>query len=641
MDEATAMAGFYKERMEKFEGKLLLQQREINRIGNLRLLVFLAGLGSAVGFWLADVFVAAWIGGLLGLGVFVWLVLRHDRLFNAHRRTEVQRDINLEALLRVTDKWHDLADDGMAYAKAEHPFSGDLDLFGPGSVFQWCNTAVTPAGREQFAHWLSEPEPDPAVILARQEAVRELAPRLDWRQDLQTESRLHKGEFCAADALSKWAEDSATTAASDENPGLLLRLMPILVWLLPCLALLTGVLPSLIPGFHYAPLVLALLLEVLLLVWRFKARTKVLRDAEHAASDIRVHQQMLERLESASMNASVLQGMKNRLKDRRGHSASEQAKRLARIIDGLGNRNHQLYIVIDILFLLDWHFLFAIQRWKTESAANLADWVAVNGELEALCTLAGIAHAHPDWVMPEAVSPGEINQAQRVQRETAYPERKIPADCRFRADELGHPLLKAPCVTNSVTFCNGESIHLITGSNMSGKSTLLRTIGVNLVLAMAGAPVYADHFRFSPCRLYTCMRTRDDIEQGISSFYAELLRIKTLVQAVEAGETVFCFLDEIFKGTNSTDRHTGAQALIRWLVGQDRRERPVLGLISTHDLELGSLEESCTGVRNLHFQENYEDGRLHFDYLLKPGVSTTRNALWLMKLAGLPTDEQG
>ncbi len=618
-------AQMYRERMEKHESMLVQHLKDINRIGNWRLLVFLAGAGWAVGFGLIHLPLVAWIGGAFWLGLFVWLVLWHDRLFRTRRQTEVRRDINREAWQRLTDKWHEIPDDGRAYIHAAHPYSEDLDLFGSGSLFQWSNASVTPGGRNCLVKWLTEPEQNPDIIAARQDAVKELAPMLDWRQDLQTEARLHEGEFCEADALAKWASAENGTGKSSRNPFMLL--MPVLSFMLPLSTIVMGVIPTFDSEFSYASFALLLLVETLFLVWRFKPRTEALHQAEHAAADIRVHQQILQRLETAPVHSQLLIDMKNRLKDGHRRSASDQAKRLARIVDGLGNRRHQLYIVIDILFQLDWHFYFAISRWKAESAPHLADWAKVNGELEAICSLAGIMHAHPEWVMPVIVP--KAAGLEKILSETSV---------RFKASDIGHPLLKAPCVTNPVTFRSDDAIHLITGSNMSGKSTLLRTVGLNLVLAMAGAPVFASSFVFSPCRLYTCMRTRDDIEQGISSFYAELLRIKTLVRAVEVGESVFCFLDEIFKGTNSADRHAGAQALINWLVAQDVPGKPVLGLISTHDLELGTLADTYPGVMNEHFQEYYEEGSLRFDYKLRPGVSTTRNALWLMKLAGLPTD---
>ena len=643
--EKQSPAHLYQERMERYESMLADHLKGINRIGNWRLFVFLAGAGWADGFGLLHRPLLAWIGGALWLALFVWLVLVHDRLYRARRQTAIRRDINREGWQRLTDQWHDIADDGHTHVNAEHPYSEDLDLFGSGSLFQWSNAAVTPGGRNCLVKWLTEPEQNPRIIAARQEAVRELAPMLEWRQDLQTEARLHEGEFCEADALAKWA--NAGVYAGQGVQGLLFHLMRVLSWMLPFATLVMGAMPTFDSEFRYSPFILLLLLETMLLIWRFKPRTEALHQAERAAADIRVHQQILERLESMPFQSVMLREMKERLKDGHKHSASGQARRLARIVDGLGNRRHQLYIVIDILFLLDWHFYFAIDRWKAESAAHLADWVAVNGELEALCSLAGIGHAHPDWVMPIILPAGTghngTDQAGTDQPGTGpagTDQEKSDAAklVRFRASDLGHPLLKTPCVTNPVVFHTPESVHLITGSNMSGKSTLLRTIGLNLVLAMAGAPVFASAFAFSPCHLYTCMRTRDDIEHGISSFYAELLRIKTLVRAVEAGESVFCFLDEIFKGTNSADRHVGAQALINWLVARDAPDKSVLGLISTHDLELGVLADTSPGVRNEHFQEYYEEGALRFDYKLRPGVSTTRNALWLMKLAGLPTD---
>jgi len=200
---------------------------------------------------------------------------------------------------------------------------------------------------------------------------------------------------------------------------------------------------------------------------------------------------------------------------------------------------------------------------------------------------------------------------------------------------MGHPLLINTCVANSLKFEPPENILLITGSNMSGKSTLLRTVGINLVLAYAGGNVCAKTFKCSIMDIYTCMRVNDDLEKNISSFYAELLRIKMIVNAVEEGQTVFFLLDEIFKGTNSIDRHTGAKALIMKL-----SKAKVLGLVSTHDLELGDLEKESNKVKNYHFQESYKDNEIYFDYKLRPGVSTTRNAAFLMKMAGIEFSEE-
>ena len=613
-------ANYFRERTGRLENETKRLNLRIAQVANLRLAAFVAGAGCAVGFGMAGWPLAAWSGSLLCLACFGVLVAVHERLHRARSRTAALCEINREAWKRLTDSWHDIADDGASHTDPAHACSGDLDLFGPGSLYQWCSTAETPAGRKALATLLAEPARTPEVIRRRQEAVRELAGQRDWRQDLQADARLHQGAFCEATDLENWATQTAPIRL-DGLPGTLLHTA---VWSLPLLTLLSASLTLLMPTFPRTPLLICLLAETLLIAWRFRARNQALQACERAAADVRVHQRLLGRLEALPVRAGLLAALKDRLKDGHGRTASAQTKRLAGIVDAIGNRHHQLFVIVNILFQLDWHFLFAAEAWRRESGIHLPDWVAVNGELEAICSMAAIADSHPDWVMPDPTLPEAVCADMGV--------------VRFQASAVGHPLLKSPCVTNTIEWTGDVAVHLITGSNMSGKSTLLRTVGVNLVLAMAGAPVFAEAFRFTPCRVFTCMRIRDDIEQGISSFYAELVRIRALIEAVSAGERVFFLLDELFKGTNSVDRHAGAEALVRWLVAQDRPDRPVLGLISTHDLELGSLETTCTGVRNEHFQEHYDEGNLRFDYLLRPGVSTTRNARWLMRLAGLPLE---
>ena len=269
--------------------------------------------------------------------------------------------------------------------------------------------------------------------------------------------------------------------------------------------------------------------------------------------------------------------------------------------------------------------MIALEKWKQQSGQAMGDWFDALGEMEALASLAVIRFDHPDWVMPTIY---DINDS-----EANEPEQSKPI---FEAAGLGHPLLhKEKRRRNDLTFNHQVKVLLITGSNMSGKSTLLRTAGINLVLAYAGAPVCAHSFRASFMSINTCMRVSDNLGENISSFYAELLRIKRIVQEAETGKRVFFLLDEVFKGTNSLDRHTGARVLIKKL-----SQTNSLGLVSTHDLELCDLAQENKRVANYHFQEYYQEGKIYFDYKLRPGPSTTRNALFLMQLAGIEVDKE-
>jgi DNA mismatch repair ATPase MutS len=294
------------------------------------------------------------------------------------------------------------------------------------------------------------------------------------------------------------------------------------------------------------------------------------------------------------------------------------------IVEAISNRHNAFYFIFNILFLLDYQWMFALEKWKEKSGRHLEAWLNVLGESEALSSLAVIQHDHPQWAAPELSCGKSPVKGMALNR-------TMPV---FAAEKMGHPLLGNSCVPNDLVFKRPENILLVTGSNMSGKSTLLRTAGINLVLAFAGTTVCAEKFSCSLMDIHTCMRVSDDLEKNISSFYAELLRIKMIVQAVEEERPVFFLLDEIFKGTNSVDRHAGAKALIKKF-----SQEKILGMISTHDLELGDLERESPKVKNYHFQEYYVNDRICFDYKLRPGVSKTRNAAFLIKMAGIEIEK--
>ena len=342
-----------------------------------------------------------------------------------------------------------------------------------------------------------------------------------------------------------------------------------------------------------------------------KPRNHTLDTISKYSKDIKVYGGMLEVFEKEGFKSPYMKKLLGLLVNRKGSTSYLQIKKLDKINESVANRSYILYILFDIIFLLDYQFMFSLERWREESGKHLKVWFDTIGEVEALSSLSLIRYDNPDWCFPSI-------------EDTA---------CTFLAESMGHPLLGNSCVVNNLRFPLPSKILLITGSNMSGKSTFLRTAGVNLVLAYAGAPVYAKKFSCSIMDIYTSMRIKDDLEKNISSFYAELLRIKSVVEAVHKGRPIFFLLDEIFKGTNSIDRHTGGKILINKLSAEK-----VLGLVSTHDLELGELEEENSKVKNYHFQEHYKNNEIFFDYRLYPGVSTTRNAIFLMKMAGIDFD---
>jgi DNA mismatch repair ATPase MutS len=323
---------------------------------------------------------------------------------------------------------------------------------------------------------------------------------------------------------------------------------------------------------------------------------------------------MLKKFEKRNFDSPYINDLKRKIQNSNGLPAYKQLEKLHKLTDSIKNRHNAIYIVLNLLFLRDYSRMFKLQSWKSAYGHKLQDWFETLGELEALSSLSIIVHDNPDWTTP-IITKDEKNL--------------------YTAKDIGHPLLGKSCVKNDISIKPPLRCLLITGSNMSGKSTYLRTSGLNLVLAYAGTTVKATSFHASLMDVHTCMRVSDNLEKGISSFYAEILRIKTIVEKVKSNESVFFLLDEIFKGTNSMDRHTGAKALIKNTISNS-----AIGLVSTHDLELAELEDGDSRVRNYHFEEYYKNNEIAFDYKLLDGVSKKRNAIFLMKMAGIDFESQ-
>jgi DNA mismatch repair ATPase MutS len=441
-------------------------------------------------------------------------------------------------------------------------------------------------------------------INERQKAINELSKELDWRQKFNAEGMLIK-EYCVnPEELFIWGKE--------ENKLYRNKAVIILSYILPIITIILIILPFINPAVPYQIRLVAISIQIIILVPGNDKRNLALNTIYKYKDSIKVYEKMLQCIVNKEFKSNQLNNLKNNINQLTKYGAIDGINELIRTADMLSDRKNLFYIVIDILFLWDYHCMFRLERWRNLYGTKLKIWLDTIAEFEVLCSLSNIAYDNEEWVYPE------IRDNEGM----------------LSAKELGHPLLGENKVCNNINMTKPVSVLLITGSNMSGKSTFLRTIGINLVLAYCGAPVCAKNFKCSIMDIYTCMRIRDDLEQSISSFYAEILRIKTIVEATKANKKVFFLLDEIFKGTNSVDRHIGAKVLIKQI-----GDAGASGLVSTHDLELGELEKEYTKVKNYHFQEYYEDNELRFDYKLRQGVSTTRNALYIIKMAGIELKE--
>ena len=525
---------------------------------------------------------------------FVVLVLWHERVIDKQRVADKTARIYDRGLARVEDRWAGAGATGERFRVPDHVFADDLDLFGHSSLFQLLSTARTPIGEATLALWLLEPAAA-HEILERQAAVRELSGNLDLREDLAV---------CGADiavpkdttALLAWAERPPFAVAAA------LRLAAFTCMLLAIgatvLALETGI---------WTPLIAVVGVEAAI-AWRWRQRIEAIVDpVSGAAGDLALVAELLARLEREEFQSARMKSLAAGL-ERAGRPPSRSLKKLKTLVNWADSRHNMLVRFLDVPLLYSLQVGFAVERWRQEHGRAVRNWLQALGEIEALQSLAAYSYEHPDDPFPEIV------------------ERELPL---FAGEELGHALLPAKsCVRNSIALGDATQVLLISGSNMSGKSTFLRTIGINAVLAQAGAPVRARSLRMTGLRLGAAIRVTDSLQAGRSGFYAEITRLRQIMDLTAADRCVLFLADEMLHGTNSHDRKIGAEGLIRALVG-----RGAIGVVTTHDLALTAVADAR--VHNVHFQDELRDGRMIFDYRLHEGVVTKSNALELMRSVGL------
>ncbi|OON68141.1 hypothetical protein B0919_15165 [Hymenobacter sp. CRA2] len=570
-------------------------------IGWLRVAVFLAGAGGA--WWLfrhdQNLPGLAW---LVGCYVVFLVVMRwHGRVGYQLRQRQLLRLINEEELERLAGKLNGL-DAGERYQDPAHPYTADLDVFGAHSLFQLVSRSTSRLGQDRLAGWLQAPA-DLPTLHARQQAVAELAPDVAWRQHWQARAR----------QFPKQSDDPRPFLAWMHEPDFYQGRG----WVLAALVVLPPV--ALVGiGLWLTGWSGWLALVPLLLMYGLNYRFRQERDAVFERcmdmyDVLRAYRDQLRHLEARPCETPRLAELRAQLLAR-GLPASAYVALLARIAQNFSLRWSTLAgFFANNLLLWDFFWMWRLERWRRQLGGQLEPWLEVVAEVEALSSLAATQYAQPKWAVPVLAD----------------------APLTFVAEELAHPLIfNAGRVANDFATEGAGRTGLVTGSNMSGKTTFLRTVGVNAVLALAGGPVCAQALRIGPMQLFTAMRTQDNLAESTSSFYAELKRLRQLLDLTEVGQPVFFLLDEILKGTNSRDRHDGARGLIRQL-----HRRPASGLVSTHDLELGDLAQELAGfLTNYSFNSDIVGDEIRFDYRLTPGLCREFNASKLMQLMGIGTD---
>ncbi len=607
-------ASAYRRLEAEHERKSLETQRRDDRLTRLRGATFVGFLACAVLFDFATdtgEALAAAVAAALVIA-FVVLVRLHGRVRESARWHALHRGLAVEGLLRLDRAWgrlEELADEfgarTPAPVTASHPYARDLHVFGRASLASLSGPVTTTHGRRTLDAWLSNLAPS-AEVRARQGAVRELASRLDFRHEMAARGRAGgKAPHGDVTELVEWAERPPWLAHR--------RALQLASWCLPLALLVLAM--SQMTGLTGGPWWLIPLVLQLAVLKRVRAR--ILADfkrAQGAAPALSRHAGQLRLISETELTDARLAALRARVGG--DEPAHERFARLVRVVEMAESRRNPVYQAGAFLALLDVHVHRALERWKAHSGKQLRGWLDAIGEIEALSALATLAHDHPDWAFP-----------------------RHHDELRVDAVGLGHPLLPPDrCVRNDVRLGPPGTCLLVTGSNMAGKSTLIRALGANVVLASAGAPVCAAELRLPDVSLQTSMSVQDSLEAGVSRFMAELLALKRVVDAApsrgESAPLVLYLIDEMLQGTNSEERRVAARTVLRRLL-----ESNAIGAITTHDLELAAAPDLLERTHPWHFRESAVGGegepRLEFDYVLRPGLATTRNALELFEMVGL------
>jgi hypothetical protein len=572
------------------------QAQQFRRIGNVRLGTGIAGVIMAFFVFGETVLSPWWLA--IPAALFSVLVVIHARVVERLERARRAVGFYQRGLARLENQWIGTGETGERFRNPSHVYEEDLDIFGKGSLFELLCTVRTRAGEDTLAGWLLAPASREEAGL-RQQAIAELRSRLDLREDLAVLGDAIRSGI-DPEVAARWGQAPLVNFPAGA----------------PLIA--AGLATAVVVSFSLymasvltrTPFLAALLLT---LGYGFFLGSRTLQVAgavNSPARDLAVLAKLLHRLENDHFEAALLQRLRRELVAS-GLVASFQIGQLQRLVARLDWQRNLFFTPIAMAILWSAQIAMAIERWRRLSGRHISEWISAVGEFEALVALGGYSYEHPH---------------------DSFPELLDVAGGRLEAQGLGHPLMReSQCVPNDVRLGDDLRLLIVSGSNMSGKSTLLRAVGLNVVLAWAGAPVRAQSFAVSPLSVGASIRVLDSLQDGKSRFYSEITRLREIVNLARGDRTVLFLLDELLSGTNSHDRKIGAEAIVRSLI-----DRGAMGMITTHDLALAHIADDLPGrAMNVHFADTLEDGRLHFDYRLQPGIVERSNALDLMRSVGL------
>lgn len=591
----------YHQRISHISIQLDAMRQRASRLPFIRLGALVVTLAVFFLLFKTELIAPAWIALVAGLAVFGKFVQRDIAVNKQVKRLETLLLINQQEVDSLEGN-RTAFDGGDEFIDKTHRYTYDFDIFGDSSLFKLVNRTSSEPGKQRLAKWLSS-QADKETVLARQQAVKELSEKIDWRHEFRTAGMLHEQSGNSIKSILAWL--------GEENQFVHKTVLWVACAVLPPLTLFACV-----GSFFFVPNAIAYTLVGLQVyfLWKYKEQiSNVYFKTSRQVGLLRSYSDLIEQIENQQFESGLLKDLQQKLKPS-DKTASQHIRLLVNYLNYMDYKlNILVYVPLALIGMWDFQWLLRLERWKQMHAFKVKNWFDVLAEFEALSSLGNLHHNHPDWIFPE------------ISDDTLY----------ISGKELGHPLIHpSQRVSNDVHIDKQGKILLVTGSNMAGKSTYLRTVGINVVLAFAGAPVCAESFTTSQTGIFTSMRIADSLEDNTSSFYAELKRLKAVIETVEKGENIIFLLDEILRGTNSNDRHTGSKALIQQMIKANGA-----GILATHDLELGQLEKDFPdNIENWSFDVQVDGEELFFDYKIHPGICTSLNASILMKKMGIKVD---
>ena len=590
---------WYTQRIDETLRQLSQTKTQINRISLLRVLLFVAGFAGLILFYRSGTWAVVLTVCCTFLPFFI-LVKVHNRLYFRKEQLETQLKLNQDELKGLEGDYS-VFDEGREFIDAGHPYSYDLDLFGRKSLFQALGRTCTHIGKQTLAAWMQHHLTEKAAIETRQESIRDMSRRMEFREAFRVTGSINRSADSDEEEISRWSR----------TPSVLQHLwwVKLCLWAVPSINILLLAL-GLLNILSLSWFGMMFTVFVILSFGLIQRVTLIQESYGKKLKTLNRYARLITLAKGETWQAPALRELTDKL-DIDGHSPAEALTQLSKELDRLDLRNNQLlYVILEGSMFFQLRQIVRIERWKARYGKYLMGWLEAVGELDALCSLGTFAYNHPAYT---------------------YPTITNQPFC-FLARNMGHPLMpEAQCVKNDATIPSRPYFLIITGANMAGKSTYLRTIGVNYLLACMGCPVCCESLTLYPAQLITSLRTTDSLSDNESYFFAELKRLKRIIDLLNKGQELFIILDEILKGTNSADKQKGSLDLIRQFM-----RLKADGIIATHDLLLGTLADQFPEyIRNYCFEADIKDNELTFSYRLREGVAQNMNACFLMRKMGI------